>query len=138
MDNSNGSTVYVFPLTSQLQWNVQVGVTQMPIPLQPVPLLLNFGGAMPSIQITWVVTDTNNSSGSLGGTLSAAADWNQMMNNIKWGSSTAGYTLYLPEVSTVGSTLTVQGYIFQVQFTYSGGQINRYDASLTFYPGTVV
>lgn len=137
VDNSNGGTVYAwnsgtFPPIQQFQFNNQIGVTPMPIPLQNVPLLLNFGGANPSISIEWYITSTNNFTGSLGG------DWQQLTQTVQWGASTSGYTLYMPEVSPSGSTLTAQCFLYQLQVANAAGQPGLYTASMTLYPGTVI
>lgn len=131
-DNSNGSTIYVFPLTAQLQYTIQVGMTAMPIPLQNIPLLLNFSGGEPTITIEWVITSSANSTGTANG------DFVQMTQNVQWGASTQGYTLYLPEISTISSTLTVSVFLTQLQMTAAAGQPNTYTGQATFAIGTII
>jgi hypothetical protein len=135
VDNSTGGTIYAWgtvagtamPVCQSLEWTTQVQMTQMPIPLQDDPLLLNFGGAQPSLTITWLISTSANFTGT------PAGDWNSLMGQ-SWGSNTSGYTLNVPEIGT----LSVSGFIYQIQMTYTGGQENTYTASLTMYLGTVV
>jgi hypothetical protein len=136
--NGSGGTVYAWglggtlPIAQSFTYNVQVGVTPMPIPLQNVPLLLNFGGANPSIQISWMITNTANYTGSVQG------DYNLLAVLQQWGSSVQGYTLYVPELSPGGSTISVSCFLYQLQLQYQGGAPNALTASMTLYPGNVV
>jgi hypothetical protein len=142
VDLSNNSTIYVFPLTASLAYNITVSMTPMPIPLQNFPLLLNFGGASPTITIDWVITGgpggaPNNYQNNYTGT--AQGDYIQLTQNIGWGSSTSGYELWLPEVSTNPmSPLGVNCFLTQLSVTYPAGQVNAYTCSATFALGTVV
>jgi hypothetical protein len=121
-------TVYTFPVATQLQWNVQVNMTTMPIPLQTVPLLLNFGGEQPTIVITFVVTDATSSTGT------AKGDFALLVSTFSSGSTEAGYSLDIPEVGQLG----IQGFVYQMQITYAGGTVDKYDCSMTFYIGTII
>lgn len=100
----------------------------MPIPLLNTPLLLNFGGANPQITVSWTITPDAHYTGSAGG------DWNLLMNTIQWGANASGYTLHITEVGNIN----VSGFAYSVSLDYVGGSVTKIDASLTFYPGTIV
>ena len=136
VDLSSGGTIYAWggtvsgtlqPIAQTVQWNDQVQMTQMPIPLQNIPLLLNFGGAQPSVTITWLITGNANYTGT------AAGDWSSLSSQ-NWGSNTSGYTLTIPEIGGVSYT----GFIYSVQLNYQQGQPNVFTCSMTIYVGTVV
>jgi hypothetical protein len=133
----NGGTIYAWggggqPVLTSLEYDLEVMVSPMPIPLTNNPLLLNFGGASPKYTLNWIISDANHYTGS------AAGDWYQLTTNVQWGSSVAGYQLYMPELSTVGGTLSVQGFVTNLTLSFTGGQANAYTVSLVFTPGIVV
>ena len=133
--NLDTSTTYTFHLISNFVWTTQTGITQMPIPTQQVPLLLNFGGAWPEIQINWTITDSQNSTGSAQGDFQQLVTYFASGDSLLGGFNSGGYTLVMPEV---GSTITVSGCVNNLQLTYVGGQSDIYTCSMTFYVGTVV
>lgn len=136
VDNTSG-TIYPFPVVTQLQYNNTVEVTQMPLPLQPNPILLNFGGADPSISVQFMITDTANVTGT------AQGDWalltGQVAGTFQFASSIHGYRLIMPEVSPSTETpISVNGYVYTLQLTYIGGTSNTYQGQMVFYPGGII
>jgi hypothetical protein len=135
---NGGGPTYNFPMTTQLQWAVQVGMTPMPIPLLQTPLLLNFGGAQPTIIIDWTVTTSQTSTGTVEGDWQLLVGWSgsgpQSNTNFASGNTTVGYTLNIPEMGQSG----MQGFVTQMQLTYVAGQPNTFTASMTFALGTVI
>jgi hypothetical protein len=127
---------YNFPIATALTFNQQVEVTQMPIPLQNIPLLMNFGGGQPSVTVSWMVTGALNSTGTVAG------DWILLSGNatgalagsFQPGASTAGYNLVVPEMGTI----SIQGFIYTMQLTYVQGEPNTFTGTMTMYAGTII
>ncbi|MEM3846274.1 MAG: hypothetical protein QXU98_11325 [Candidatus Parvarchaeota archaeon] len=119
------------------QFQVQVGLTQMPLPLLDLPMIMNFGGAQPQLTLTWTSTDVADvmylienfcSAAIVGaGTTIALSNGNQEVMAAylvdltnEWGSP---YALF-------------PGYVYNIQITQNPGQL-VWDVSWTLYVGSL-
>ena len=133
--NLETSVEYTIPMDATVTLSKQVQLTQLPIPMLDLPILLNFGGAQPTLTIKFVTI--------------TKADITLLMQQFSSASEIAGYQIDLTSewgtsivwatdsTGTPITTGTVTGYIYTFEVVQVAGEGEKWDITLTFYLGTV-
>ena len=133
--NLETGSSYTPPMGTTVTLDKQIQLTQLPIPMLDLPILLNFGGAQPTLTIQFVTNvqadiallmqQFSSASETQGYSIDLTAEWG---SGIVWATNGSG---------TPTTTGVVNGYIYEFSIKQAAGEGQKWDVTLTFYLGMV-
>lgn len=121
LKNNVSGIVYTFEAIKSVSYSINILLSQMPIPTQQTPYLLNLGGTQIDITLTFITT--------------VMADVSNLITNFASAQPNTSFTLDLTNVW--GANMVFNGIVQILTITQASGQI-LWDGSITFAQGILV